>query len=64
MYIRDLVTTIVTSRSTVVKGGGIQEISTYWRNLEILELEAVQRWSGDTSRVTLNSDLSEIPFVH
>ena len=29
-----------------------------------LELEAIQRWSGDVSRVTLNFDPSKIPFVH
>ena len=28
-----------------------------------LLLEAIQRWSGDMSRVTLNFDLSKIPFV-
>jgi len=28
------------------------------------KLEAIQRWVGDMSRVTLNFDLSKIPFVH
>jgi len=26
--------------------------------------EAIERWSGDMSRVTLNFEISKIPFVH
>jgi len=28
------------------------------------KLEAIPRWLGDMSRVTLNFDLSKIPLVH
>ena len=34
------------------------------RRVAIETPEAIQRWSGDMSRVTLNFDLSKIPFVH
>jgi len=30
----------------------------------LMQLEAIQRWSGDMSRMPLNFDLSKIPFVH
>jgi len=38
------------------------QLGTFHR--ETTKLEAIQRWSGDMSRVTFNDDLSKIPFVH
>ena len=35
-----------------------------WHMRKLKQLEAIQRWSGDMLCVTLNFDLSKIPFVH